>query len=96
MRRLGLARAGDPESEDAVSTRLLASAADGPRLRADMARDGRAFPAFGPAPVQFVDVFPRTPDRKIHLVPEALDREAPAGLYGYPARPGDGRGARSR
>ena len=30
-----------------------------------------------------MDVFPRTADRKVHLVPETLDREAPAGLYGY-------------
>ncbi len=30
-----------------------------------------------------MDELPRTADQKIHLVPEALDREAPAGLYGY-------------
>jgi anaerobic selenocysteine-containing dehydrogenase len=30
-----------------------------------------------------VDVFPRTPDRKVHLVPEDLDRQSPDGLYGY-------------
>ncbi len=37
-----------------------------------------------------VDVHPRTPDGKIHLVPEDLDREAPGGLYAYrddPATP---------
>jgi anaerobic selenocysteine-containing dehydrogenase len=32
-------------------------------------------------------VFPGTADRKIHLVPEALDRQAPAGLYTYRADP---------
>ncbi|MFN2447501.1 MAG: molybdopterin dinucleotide binding domain-containing protein, partial [Vicinamibacterales bacterium] len=31
--------------------------------------------------------FPRTPDRKVHLCPEALDREAPRGLYGYQPDP---------
>jgi anaerobic selenocysteine-containing dehydrogenase len=87
VRRLGLARAGDPESEDAVIDALLASAPDGARLRADLARDGQAFPAFGAAPVQLVDVFPRTPSGKIELFPPALDAAAPAGLYGYEPDP---------
>jgi anaerobic selenocysteine-containing dehydrogenase len=39
------------------------------------------------APIQFVDVFPRTPDQKVHLCPDALDREAPLGLYGYQPDP---------
>ena len=38
-------------------------------------------------PVQFVDVFPKTPDRRIHLVPEPLDAEAPMGLYAYQPDP---------
>ena len=38
-------------------------------------------PPFGFAPVQFVDVFPRTPDQKVHLLTEALEQEAPLGLY---------------
>lgn len=33
------------------------------------------------APIQFVDVFPRTSDSQIDLFPEALEREAPEGLY---------------
>jgi anaerobic selenocysteine-containing dehydrogenase len=32
-------------------------------------------------------VFPRTGDRRAHLCPEALDREAPLGLYGYQPDP---------
>jgi len=44
---------------------------------------GRPEPAFGLAPVQFVDVFPRTEDRKVDLFPEALERESAAGLYRY-------------
>ena len=35
------------------------------------------------APVQFVDVFPRTPDGRIDLLPAALEREAPLGLYRF-------------
>ena len=38
-------------------------------------------------PIQFVDVFPNTPDRKVDLFPEALDGSAPAGLYRYQPDP---------
>ena len=38
--------------------------------------------------MQFVDVVPRTADRRVHLVPEDLDREAPGGLYAYRGDPG--------
>jgi anaerobic selenocysteine-containing dehydrogenase len=45
-------------------------------------------PSFSAAPVQFVDVFPNTPDRKVHLFPAALDAEAPMGLYRFQPDPG--------
>ena len=45
--------------------------------------DGRAEPPCGVRPVQFVDVFPRTPDRKVDLFPHHLESEAPGGLYSY-------------
>jgi anaerobic selenocysteine-containing dehydrogenase len=83
VRRLGLARAGDPEGVDGLVAALLASTPDGARLQRDLARDGRAVPAFGATPIQFVDVFPRRPGGKINLCPAALDRMAPAGLYAY-------------
>ena len=57
-------------------------------MRAEIERDGVAAPDCGAAPVQFVDAFPQTPDRKIHLVPEALDREAARGLYAFQEDPG--------
>ena len=47
-----------------------------------------ASPPYDGRPIQFVDVFPRTRDGKVHLCPEALDREAPLGLYGFQADPG--------
>jgi anaerobic selenocysteine-containing dehydrogenase len=78
--RLGLTRPQDPQGAAALSAALLAPV---PRQRAELARDGIAAPDCGVAPIQFVDVFPRTADRRIDLVPAALDREAPAGLYGY-------------
>jgi anaerobic selenocysteine-containing dehydrogenase len=46
-------------------------------------------PSFGAAPVQFVDVFPNTPDRKVHLFPAALEAEAPMGLYRFQPDPGN-------
>jgi anaerobic selenocysteine-containing dehydrogenase len=41
----------------------------------------------GPAPVQFVDVFPNLPDRKVHLFPEEYERAAPLGLYQFQQDP---------
>jgi anaerobic selenocysteine-containing dehydrogenase len=51
-----------------------------------MAR-GAATPPFGGRPIQFVDVFPLTPDRKIDLFPVALEAEAPLGLYRFQPDP---------
>jgi anaerobic selenocysteine-containing dehydrogenase len=48
---------------------------------------GAATPPHGGTPVQFVDVFPLTGDRKVNLFPEAIAGDAPAGLYGYQADP---------
>ena len=38
-------------------------------------------------PIQFVDVFPRTPDGRVQLFPEELERESPDGLYRYREAP---------
>jgi len=40
-------------------------------------------PPFGTAPIQFVDVFPRTPDQKVDLFPESLEQASSAGLYRF-------------
>ena len=53
----------------------------------DLKATGVARPPWDGAPMQFVDVFPRTPDGKVHLFPADLDREAPAGLYAYQPDP---------
>jgi len=78
--RLGLAEPDDPEGAAALTAALLGKT---PRVRAELARDGIAAPDCGMAPIQFRDVFPRTADHRIDLVPEELDREAPGGLYCY-------------
>lgn len=82
-RRTGVAKPGDPETAGELTEAVLAASARGGELRESLHSGGVAYPAAGSNPVQFVDVFPRTADRKVHLVPESLDREAPAGLYGY-------------
>ena len=85
LRRLDLAVEGDPDGELEEMLHVLAklppAIADGLRER------GVADPPHGGRPVQFVNVWPLTHDRKVHLFPEALDREAPAGLYGYQPDP---------
>jgi anaerobic selenocysteine-containing dehydrogenase len=88
VERLGLARPGDPETAEELTAALLRRFE---RVRGELERDGAALPDCGNAPVQFADAFPLTPDRKIHLVPEALDREAPFGLYAFQEEHGDGR-----
>lgn len=85
IRRLGLARPEDPETADEIAAALLRPSE---RIQTVLERDGVAAPECGNTPVQFVDAFPLTPDRKIHLVPESLDREAPRGLYYFQEDPG--------
>ena len=85
-RRLNLGKPDDPQTEDDIKGALLTPYEDSgvpDSLRADRI----AYPEFGEAPVQFVDVFPGTPDQKIHLFPMELDNEAPQGLYTYQPDP---------
>jgi anaerobic selenocysteine-containing dehydrogenase len=82
-RRTGVAREAEPESAEDLAAAILDAHAQGTALEAALVRDGAAFPESGPSPVQFGDVFPRTDDGKVHLVPRDLDREAPGGLFGY-------------
>jgi anaerobic selenocysteine-containing dehydrogenase len=82
--RLGLDRPGEPETAGDLAEALLDGSG---RIRSELDERGMAVPDCGLAPIPFVDSFPRTPDRKVHLVPEALDREAPHGLYGWQEDP---------
>lgn len=85
MRTLDLAADGEPEGELEEMLDVLAKlpAAVGNDLR----EHGVATPPFEGRPVQFVNAWPLTSDGRIHLFPEALDRDAPAGLYGYQPDP---------
>jgi anaerobic selenocysteine-containing dehydrogenase len=86
-RRVGLARAGDPDSAGEMTAAILGASGSGEGLRNALDRSGIAFPSGNPTAIQFVDVFPLTADRKIHLVPVELDREAPGRLYGFEPDP---------
>ncbi len=80
--RLGL---GDAEQETDTLIRIAGRLPQS--TGAELLERGVATPPYGGRPVQFVDVFPLTPDGKIHLCPASLDQQAPAGLYGFQPDP---------
>ena len=83
--RLGLLQEGEPADELELTLSVLES------LPATLGQDLRAgtppSPPCGQAPVQFVDVFPNTPDRKVNLFPAELESSAPMGLYRFQPDP---------
>jgi anaerobic selenocysteine-containing dehydrogenase len=72
-------------AEPATELDLLVRVLD--ELPAEIGADLRVgkspVPPGGLTPVQFVDVFPNTPDRKVNLFPAALESSAPSGLYRF-------------
>ncbi|MCB1008394.1 MAG: molybdopterin-dependent oxidoreductase, partial [Acidobacteria bacterium] len=78
--RCGVATRDEIPTQAEAVEQILDSTGEGTRVREELSRRGFALPSSGAHPVQFVDVHPRTDDGRIHLVPEALDREAPEGL----------------
>jgi anaerobic selenocysteine-containing dehydrogenase len=85
IRRLDLEREGDAAGELEAMLEILNSLPEphGDELR----QNWKANAPYEGRPVQFVDVLPRTPDQKVHLFPEHLDREAPLGLYSFQPDP---------
>ena len=83
--RLGLGQPDEPRDELEMMLRVIDGLPEG--VGEAVRDDAPAAPPFGTAPVQFVDVFPLTPDGKVHLFPEELDRQAPLGLYTYQPDP---------
>ncbi len=83
--RLGVAGEDDAEGELDLLVKIL-DALPG-TIGDDLRAGARPSPTFGDRPVQFVDVFPNTPDRKVDLFPAALETSAPAGLYRFQADP---------
>ena len=56
-------------------------------IGADLSADIPQTAPCGPRPVQFVDVFPNTPNRKVNLFPAQYEAEAPLGLYAFQPDP---------
>src|SRR5205823_1701064 len=83
--RLDLLKDREPAGELDLLVNILDSlpGSVGADLRADVPPRAPG----GNRPVQFVDVFPNTPDRKVNLFPAAYDAEAPMGLYAYQPDP---------
>jgi anaerobic selenocysteine-containing dehydrogenase len=79
--RLGVLGTDEPSGELDMMCRILEELPG--NTGKDLSADRRPEPSFGTRPVQFVDVFPNTPDRKVDLCPDALDTESTAGMYVY-------------
>jgi anaerobic selenocysteine-containing dehydrogenase len=83
--RLGLLSDDEPRGELDLMLHVL------DQLPQSISKELRAgtlpTPPFGTAPIQFVDVFPNTPDRKVDLFPAALDPTTPLGLYRFQPDP---------
>jgi anaerobic selenocysteine-containing dehydrogenase len=79
-------RLGVGTAEQEIETMMRVTSRMG-KAGAELVERGEATPPYDGAPVQFVDVFPLTPDKKVHLFPEDIAQDAPAGLYGYQADP---------
>ena len=84
--RLGLTDTSEEDEGEAIALMAVASTFPEP-LREAVLSGEPAQPAFGTRPVQFVDVFPNTPERKVRLFPSDVAAQAPAGLYGYQPDP---------
>jgi anaerobic selenocysteine-containing dehydrogenase len=89
VQRAGLGKPGDPQTEADIEAAMFRA---NPEIE-DALERGNGFtpPPFGSRPIQFIDVFPRTSDKKVHLVPEDLDAEAPQGIYAYAPDPATSR-----
>src|SRR5207247_2221131 len=83
--RLGLLNEDEPRGELDLMVRIL-DALPG-TIGSDLREGSRPLPAFGDAPIQFSDVLPNTPDRKVDLFPAALEASTPIGLYRYQPDP---------
>jgi anaerobic selenocysteine-containing dehydrogenase len=83
--RVGLGREGDPKGELEEMLDVLGRLPES--IGRGLSENGVAAPPYGGRPIQFQDVWPLTADRKVDLVPDALDRQAPLGLYAYQSDP---------
>jgi anaerobic selenocysteine-containing dehydrogenase len=85
-RRLDLTIDGDPEDDLEAMLSVLSHLPE--PVASDLRETWKARAPYGGRPIQFVDVFPKTADNKVHLFPPELDQQAPIGLYGFQPDPG--------
>src|SRR5262245_47782065 len=83
--RLGLLDESEPSGELDLMLNVLDQLP--PAIGDDLRAGALPSPPFGVTPIQFVDVFPNTPDRKVDLFPAELDASAPLGLYRFQPDP---------
>ena len=83
--RLGLLSGQEPTGELDLMLHVLDTLPE--PIGADLRAGAVPAPPFGLAPIQFVDIFPNTPDRKVDLFPAALEASAPMGLYRFQPDP---------
>jgi anaerobic selenocysteine-containing dehydrogenase len=86
IERTGLQQEGDARGE--LEEMLDVISGLPPAIGDDIREHGAARPPYDGHPVQFGNVWPLTPDRKVDLFPEALEASAPAGLYRFQPDPG--------
>jgi anaerobic selenocysteine-containing dehydrogenase len=84
-RRLGLLEGAEADNELDMLLQIFKTLPG--TVGEQMEAVGRAAPPFGFRPIQFVDVWPNTFDRKVDLFPLTLEAEAPLGLYTYQPDP---------
>jgi len=84
-------RVGVGAAEEEIDTLMRVAGRLPAALGSELMERGEITPPFGGAPVQFVDVFPRTGDGKVHLCPPELEAQAPGGFYTYRGDPGTDR-----
>jgi anaerobic selenocysteine-containing dehydrogenase len=85
LRRTGLSRPSDP-ADDLENMFQVLDGLPAP-TGAELREQCSASPPYGGRPIQFVDVFPRTTNGKVHLCPEVLEQQSPLGLYGFQPDP---------
>ena len=83
--RLGVFPPEEAHGELEMLSRILNQLPEG--IAGGLQTSGAARPPWDGRPVQFADVFPRTPDGLVHLFQPALDAAAPAGLYAFQPDP---------
>jgi anaerobic selenocysteine-containing dehydrogenase len=84
-------RVGVGVAEEEIDTLMRVAGRLPSPLGSELMERGEVTPPYDGAPVQFVDVFPLTSDRKVHLCPPELEGQAPGGLYTYRGDPGSDR-----